>query len=69
MTSENKHVDLLALLEFHNIDLLFLSETWLNPLFDDDFCSLLGTFHVATRTDHFTVLMVVLLFSVAVPPL
>ena len=53
MTSENKHVDLLALLEVHNIDLLFLSETWLNPLFDDEFCSLFGTFHVVTRTDRF----------------
>ena len=52
MTSENKHVDLLTLLELHKIDLLFLSETWLNPLFDDDFCPLFGTFYVVTRVDR-----------------
>ena len=43
---------MLTLLELHNIDLLFLSETWLNPLFDDDFCSLFGTFYVVTRADR-----------------
>ena len=52
MTSENKHVDLLTLLELHNIDLLFLSETRLNLLFDDDFCSSFGTFYVVTRTER-----------------
>ena len=52
MTSENKRVDLLTLLELHNIDLLFLSETWLKHLFDDDFCFLFGTFYVVTRADR-----------------
>ena len=52
MTSENKFVDLLTRLELRNIDLLFLPETWLSPLCDDDFCSLLGTFYLVTRVDR-----------------
>ena len=43
---------LLTLLELDNIDLLFLSESCLNRLFDDDFCSSFGTFYVVTRADR-----------------
>ena len=38
--------------EFRNIAFLFLPEIWLNPLFDDDFCSSFGTFYVMTRVDR-----------------
>ena len=41
---------LLTLLELDNIDLLFLSESCLNPLFDDDFCSSFGTFYDESGT-------------------
>ena len=52
LTSQNIRAELLTLLELRNIDIFFLSETWLNPLFDDDFCSFIGILCVLTTADR-----------------
>ena len=52
MTSENKHVDLLTLLEIRNPDILFLPDIWLNPLCGDNICSFFGPFYVQRRANR-----------------
>ena len=51
MITQDKIVDLVYLLDFYQIDIALITETWLSPLFDDYFCSLFVDFRVLSRKD------------------
>ena len=52
LTNQNKLINLLNLVNFHDIEVLFLTETWLDERYDNQFCSLFGVFNVISRKDR-----------------